>query len=107
MNSLTRKIKDQAADSFEKCSSPGSRAGTIVERVGKMDANNVQHEVIALQLTKNSRTGTTYTIEAVEVLCNVYSDSRSGTLVTAKQATALIEDVRNNDWDGDLMPSMC
>lgn len=107
MTSLTRKIQDQAVDSLEKCSSPASRAGSVVERVGKMNAGNVSHAVIALQLTTNSPTGKTYTVEAVAVLCNVYNDSRSGTLVTAKQATTLIEDVRNNDWDGDLVPSMC
>lgn len=111
MATFPRKIQDQAVDTLEKCSSARSRAGNVVERVGKMVSGNVPRKVIALQLTENSRTGTTYDVEAVDVLYNVWKDSRSGTLITAKQTTALIEDARevarNDDWDSEMAPSEC
>jgi len=107
MTSLPRKVQDKAVDALEKCSSSRTRAGNVVERVGKMDAAGVSHTAIAAQLTENSPTRKTYTVEAVAVLCNVYIDSRSGTLVTAKQTTALIEDARNNEWDDGMVPEAC
>lgn len=104
----SRKIQDKVADVLEKCSSQRSRAGNVVERVGKMVAGRVPNEVIAMQLTANSPPGEHYTSEEVKTLCKVWRHSYSRTLVTAKQTTALIEDVRDNfDNSSNLSPSVC
>lgn len=105
MITFPRKNQHRGIVVLDKCSSQRSRAGNVVERIGKMVANGVSSDVIAMQLTKNSPTDTHYTSEAVEVLYNVWKDC-SGSLVTAKQTTALIEDVRNNSWNSELVPGV-
>lgn len=81
-------------DMYEKVASPRTRAGATVERVGKMRANNVDDEVIALQMTKNSPNGHTYTESDVQLLGRIYEDSKTRVLITAKQAKALVCDAR-------------
>ncbi|MDD3019253.1 MAG: hypothetical protein PHE74_12945 [Comamonas sp.] len=88
---------DAITDQIEKVSSPASRAGHVVERAGKMDEANVDHDVIALQMTKRSPTKTVYTARDVNVLANVYQDSKTTVLLTAKQSRALIEDEKQNN----------
>lgn len=69
-----------------------SRAGHTVERVGKMDEGNVDHEVIALQLTKNSKHDNQYSADEIPTLVKVYQDNLSTVGITAAQARALIRD---------------
>ena len=84
--------KNVVVDSIEKVSSPVDRAGHTVERVGKLVEGGVDKEVIALQMTKRSPTKKVYTEAAVDVLSDVYQDSKTTVLVTAGQTKALQND---------------
>lgn len=104
MSSYGKQIRDKAVDTLEKCSSTKTRAGNLVERVGKMDAANVPHKTIATLMTERSRIGKTWTESDVQVLCDAYLESRSRPLVTAEQATALMNECQNDGWDEGITP---
>ena len=75
---------------IEKASSPSSRAGLVIGRVGSAIEDNVDAEVIALQMTKNSVNNNTYSEGEVLSFNKLYLDSKGRQSVfTAKQATAL------------------
>lgn len=96
------RLLDGGTDLFEKVSSPRTRAGAAVERAGKMYAEGVDEEVIALQMTKNSAKGHRYTPEFVHGLTNMFEDSQTSVLITSKQARALIADQKRDGLDGKL-----
>lgn len=96
-------LTDTAADLLEKISTPGSRAGSTVERVGKMLEEDVDLEVIALQMTKNSATATPYTVDDVMAYGHLYQDSKTRAPVTAAQTRALIKDQRDQKQP-DVVP---
>ena len=83
---------DASVDAFEKISTPRTRAGSAIERAGKMQIARVDAEVTALQMTKNSPNGFKYTEEHVLGFAQLYQDSKTRVLITAKQARALIHD---------------
>lgn len=83
---------DFVTDGIEKVSSPASRAGNTVERVGKMLDDGVSSKVIALQMTENSFNSQEYTEEDVAACGKVYKDAKTRVLVTAKQARGLSRD---------------
>lgn len=83
-----------AADLIEKVSSSASRAGSAVERAGRMLEENVDPEVIALQMTKNSPNGKRYTVAKVLAYGDLYEDSKTKAPLTAKQTRAIIKDQR-------------
>lgn len=85
---------DMAVDTLEKASTPASRSGATVERVGKLQEDNVDDEVIALQMTKNSATKHTYSKEFVAELGHLYQDCKTNVLLTKKQTTGLARDQR-------------
>lgn len=87
-------VADGAADLIEKVSSPASRAGSAVERAGRMLEENVDPEVIALQMTKNSPNGKRYTVAKVLAYGDLYEDSKTKAPLTAKQTRAIIKDQR-------------
>lgn len=87
-------VADGAVDLIEKVSSPASRAGSAVERAGRMLEENVDPEVIALQMTKNSPNGKRYTVAKVLAYGDLYEDSKTKAPLTAKQARAIIKDQR-------------
>lgn len=91
---ITGTIADGAADLIEKVSSPASRAGSAVERAGRMLEENVDPEVIALQMTKNSPNGKCYTAAKVLAYGDLYEDSKTKAPLTAKQTRAIIKDQR-------------
>ncbi|APP80629.1 hypothetical protein [Xanthomonas hortorum] len=91
---LVGRVADSAADLIEKVSSPASRAGSAVERAGRMLEENVDPEVIALQMTKNSPNGKRYTVAKVLAYGDLYEDSKTKAPLTAKQARAIIKDQR-------------
>lgn len=85
-------LKDKVVD-LDPTRNSTDRAGHLVERVGKMDEGNVDHDVIALQLTKNSRKGNTYTESEIPTMVKMYEDTQSGGVgITAEQTRALIRD---------------
>lgn len=103
MTTVTDKIKagieivsDAATDGIEAVSSATSRAGAVVNRVAAMDEANVDHEVIALQMTKGSQHGHKYTEQDVQSYSKLYDDAKSGVPVTAKEARALVKDQVQN-----------
>ena len=100
LENITHVAIDTANDLIEKVSSPASRSGSVVERVGKMRETGVDPEVIALQMTKNSPTAQTYTTNDVETCSKLYQDSKAKVVITSKQTRALIKDqhIINSDF---------
>ncbi|MGG7605037.1 hypothetical protein [Massilia sp. BKSP1R2A-1] len=93
-SNIKNAIVDGSVDLIEKVSSPASRAGAAVERVGRMLEEGVDPEVIALQMTKNSPNRKPYTTAKVLAYGDLYEDSKTKSPVTAKQTRALIKDQR-------------
>ena len=60
MTTHIKKISDTTIDLLDKVSTSTSRAGTTIERAGKMYAKGVPKKVIAVQLTENSKSGNEY-----------------------------------------------
>lgn len=87
---------DAVNDTIEKVASPASRAGSTVERAGRMLEEGVSPAVIALQMTENSPNGKAYKSTDVQTLANLYEDSKTKVVLTAKQARALISDKQEN-----------
>lgn len=93
MSKFINSAKDTFKDGMEKASTASSRAGNVVKRVAKLSEAKVDKEVIALQMTKNSKNGHHYSPEFVESLCHLYEDSKSNkSVLSEKQTTALIDD---------------
>lgn len=72
-----------------------SRTGHSAKRVASQLANNVDPEVVALQITKNSLKNNpddpqTFTGEEVVTVAKFYAANRSRPVLTRKQSNALI-----------------
>lgn len=98
---LIHSATDSATDLIEKVSSPASRAGSAIDRVGKMLEAGVKPTVIALQMTENSRKGKQYTVAKVLAYGDLYDDAKTKAPITAAQSRALIEDQRAQPQSGD------
>ena len=92
---------DGATDLIEKVSSPASRAGFAINRVGEMLEAGVKPNVIALQMTENSPKGKQYTVAKVQAYGDLYEDAKTKAPITAAQSRALIEDQRTQPQSGD------
>lgn len=90
-------IADKTIDSLEKVSSTGSRAGSVVERAGKMSECDVDHEVIALQMSKRSPNSLTYSTRFVDELVHLYEDSKTRVVLTKEATTGLIRDQQGHE----------
>ncbi|MGA1859860.1 hypothetical protein VH569_28070 [Azospirillum sp. 11R-A] len=87
------KVTDTLADNvLDKVQTATSRAGHLVQRAAKLRRGNVNAEVIAMQMTKNSPNGHVYTADGVQQMANAYQDSQSKPILTARQTTALLAD---------------
>lgn len=86
------KLIDGTADLIEKVSTPATRAGSAVERAGRMLEEGVDASVIALQMTKNSPSAKHYTARDVGAFGDLYKDAKTRAPLTAKQTRALIKD---------------
>lgn len=105
MPSKAEQALNFVVDTLEKCSTPGTRAGNLVERVGKMDASGVPRKVIALLMTDRSTCNINWTEEKVGVLSDAYRESQTRALITASQATALMDEcARHDDRHTDALP---
>jgi hypothetical protein len=91
---LTHSATDSVTDLIEKISSPASRAGSAINRVGKMLEAGVTPTVIALQMTVNSPKGKQYTVAKVLAYGDLYEDAKTKAPITSAQSRALIEDQR-------------
>lgn len=96
VNLMSNKIVDKAIDAYDQLSNPTSRAGVTVKRVSQLVMNDVDKEVIALQLNKNSSTGNIYTPEQIQGIAQVFEDCRTRPGITKTQANALIKDQNNH-----------
>ncbi len=105
-NSIMGAVADGTVDLIEKVSSTASRAGSAVERAGRMLEENVDPEVVALQMTKNSPNGKRYTVAKVLAYGDLYEDSKTKVVLTAKQTRAIIKDQRAEPGaDGAPVPA--
>lgn len=98
MKNLANSVVDTINDGIEKVSSPSSRAGSTVERVGRLLEHGVSPSVIALQLTENSQKNNAYTASDVMALGKVYDDAKTKAVITAKQTRSLIDDQREHNY---------
>jgi hypothetical protein len=108
MASSIQKVSDKVIDVFEKCSSTASRAGSTVERVGKMVESGVPRKAIAFVMTDRSTNNINWTEEKVGIVYDIYQESKTKVLVTASQATALANEYASNaqdDLDDDAVTS--
>jgi len=98
MNRVVEKVVDKFDDVIDKVSTPSSRAGSTVERVGKMLENGVSLKVIALQMTETSA-NEKYTLSDVKTLGKLYQDVKTKVPITSKQTKALIADTKEKEID--------
>lgn len=102
MTTNINKISDTTIDLLDKVSTSTSRAGSTIERAGKMYAKGVPKKVIAVQLTENSKIGNEYTETHVDAYIMLYTDAQTKVGITKSQATALIEDQTRKDIPSKL-----
>ena len=95
MSKTIEKVVDTINDVIDKVSTPSSRAGSTVERVGKMLEEGVDKEVVALQMSKTSA-NKQYTASDVETLGKLYQDVKTKVPITSAQTKALIDDTRKS-----------
>ena len=94
-----KKAADVIEDVLDKVQTPTSRAGHTVHRVAMMLENDVDPDVIALQMSKNSATGRTYTATEVKMLGKLYNDCKTKSPIKALQAKALIRDQKEDSQE--------
>lgn len=94
---------DSAKDAIEKFTGPTQRAGASVQRAYALVEAGVDPAVAALQMSKNSATGVKYTPDVVLGFHALYKDCQTKVVVTAAQASALIDDQATGvPFDGKL-----
>lgn len=99
-------VTDAGSQALDKVSSPASRSGTTIERVGKMAAAGVSDRAIAAQLSDGSATGHEYTVSEVGGMKSLFADCHTKVPVTKSAAEALIEDAKPNPSpSGDGLPA--
>ena len=96
MDQTLKKAADVVEVVLDKVQTPTSRAGHTVHRVAMMLKNDVDPDVIALQMSKNSATGRTYTATEVKMLGKLCNDCKTKSPIKALQAKALIRDQKEN-----------
>lgn len=90
------KAADTATDSIEAIMPATTKAGGVVNRVASLDKAGVDHEVIALQMTKNSARGNKYEKEEIPTLVKIYEDCKTRVPLSAKSARKLVQDQEKN-----------
>ncbi|WP_233868696.1 hypothetical protein [Paraburkholderia adhaesiva] len=107
-----QQMADRTVDLFERVASDqASRTRDSAARVASSLANNVDPEVIALQLTLNSRKNNpddpiTFTAAKVLVIDEFFKANRTRTAYTKEQSGALIREQRAADSaDPEIEPA--
>lgn len=90
------KILNGLSDFQDGISSPSTRAGRAVQRVGNMTRAGVVDTAQAAQMSHNSPTGETYTVQDIQSYQKLAQDSQTRVVVTQSQANALIKDALQN-----------
>ncbi|HMT93636.1 hypothetical protein [uncultured Thiothrix sp.] len=78
-------------DILDKAITHSGRAGSSIERVGKMLMADVCPEAIAAQMRHNSPNGYKYTKKDIETIERIFADTKTAVLITKKQAKGLIQ----------------
>jgi hypothetical protein len=89
---VINKATDTATDSIEAIMPATTKAGGVVNRVASLDKAGVDHEVIALQMTKSSARGNKYEKEEIPTLVKLYEDCKTRVPLSAKSARKLVQD---------------
>ncbi len=89
---VIEKAADKVTDSIETIMPATTKAGSVVNRVAALDKADVDHEVIALQMTKKSARGHTYEKKEIPTLVKLYEDCKTRVPLSAKSARALVKD---------------
>lgn len=92
---VIEKAADTATDSIEAIMPATTKAGSVVNRVAAMDKAGVDHEVIALQMTKKSARGNKYEKKEIPTFVKLYEDCKTRVPLSAKSARALVKDQEN------------
>lgn len=85
------KATDAVMNSIEAILPATIKVGAVVNRVATMDKAGVDHEVIALQMTKKSTRGKTYEKTEISTIVKLYEDCKTRVPLSAKSARALIK----------------
>ncbi|MBP4047746.1 hypothetical protein [Chromobacterium violaceum] len=99
---------ESAADAWEELTSTQtSRTGHTAARVASALANGVDPEVIALQMTKNSRKNNpdspvTFTAAEMPTIAKLHAANKTRPPLTKQQTGALIREQDIADTEGDL-----
>ena len=104
MGQTLKKAVDVVDVVLDKVQTPTSRAGHTVHRVAMMLGNDVDPDVIALQMSKNSATGRTYTATEVKMLGELYNDCKTKSPIKALRTKALIRDQKENSQE--ILPAV-
>lgn len=104
MDQTLKKAAEVVEGVLDKVQTPTSRAGHTVHRVAMMLENDVDPDVIALQMSKNSATGRTYTATEVKMLGELYNDCKTKSPIKASQTKALIRDQKENSQE--ILPAV-
>lgn len=105
------KIADRAVDAWEGLTSTQTdRTGHAAARVASSLVNNVDPEVIALQMNKNSQKNNpdnpiTFTAEDMPVIAKLHAANKTRSALTKQQTGALIREQRLADKESDLSPA--
>jgi len=102
MKKVGNLVNDGITDTLEKVASPASRAGSTIERVGKMLASGVSPRTIATQMTDNSPNGNSYSESDVRAYEKIYEDAKTKAVITAKQTRALMQDQQEQSLSDNL-----
>lgn len=96
---IIEKTADTAMDSIEAIMPATTKVGGVVNRVAALDKAGVDHEVIALQITKKSARGYKYEKEEITTIVKLYEDCKIRVPLSAKSARALIKDQEKTEED--------
>ena len=105
------KKTDGLADTLEGLTSTQtSRTGHAAARVASLLANDVDPEVVALQITKNSQKNNpndplTFTAEEVHVIAKFHAANKTRSAITKRQTGALKREQGFSDNVSDLSPA--
>lgn len=110
-NDFIGKIADGAIDALEELTSTQtSRTGHAAARVASALANNVDAEVVALQMTKNSRKNNpdnplVFTAEEMHTIAKLHAANKTRSGLTKKQTGALIREQNTADGEDGYCPA--
>ena len=105
MTNLIIKTAEQFSDLWEeKTSNQTSRTGTVASRIVSSLAHEVDPDVIALQMTKNSakanpKESSTFTGEDVIAYAKLYYANRTRSILPRHQTGALIREQKASNTD--------